>query len=210
MYIKVIIKTIFIYFFIISMYKVMGKKEIGQLSIIDLIVSILIAGLSVTSIENPDKSIFISVVPIIIIVSMQYVIGYISMKNHKFRKLIEGTPSVIIKRGKLQFKEMVKLRYTLDDLILQLREHGIKSIEDVNYAVLENNGKLSIFKKENEYPFPIILDGKIDELVLEEIGKDTVWLYNILKNRNIDLNEVFYAFYKKDKTFIITKEETIN
>lgn len=210
MYITIIVKTIFIYFYIIFMYRIMGKKEIGQLSIIDLIVSILIAGLSVISIDDIDQSIFVSIIPITLIVLMQYLIGYITMKNDKIRKLIDGTPSVIIKRGKIQFKEMVKLRYTLDDLILQLREQSIKSIEEVNYAVLENNGKLSIFKRETEYPFPVILDGKIDEIVLEEIGKDTVWLYNILKTRNIKLENIFYAFYKKDKTFIITKEETMN
>lgn len=102
---------------------------------------------------------------------------------------------------------MRKLRYGLDDLISQLREQGIKSIEEVNYAVIENNGKLSIFQNETEYPLPIIMDGEIDYEVLKDMNKDENWVYNILKKKNIKLENVFYAFYTKNKTYIIKKDE---
>jgi uncharacterized membrane protein YcaP (DUF421 family) len=185
----------------------MGKKEVGQLSIIDLIVSILIAELAAISIENYDSSILTSIIPILCLVVIEILFSYIGIKSSKIKKLMDGSPVVIIKNGKLNFEEMKKLRYSLDDLISQLREQGIKSIEEVNYAVLENNGKLSIFNKDTEYPLPIIMDGEIDKQVLKDLNKDEKWVYNILKSKNLKLENVFYAFYTKNKTYIIKKEE---
>jgi len=207
MYMVIFMKTVFIYFFIAFMFRIMGKKELGQLSILDLIVSIMIAELGALTIDKVDQSILISVVPIIIIVIIQLLMGYISLKSSKIRTIVDGKPVVIIKDGKLNFKEMTKLRYTLDDLVSQLREQGYQSIEEVNYAVLENNGKLSVFEATKEYPLPIILDGILDEKVLKEIKKDTVWLYQILKKNSVKLENVFYAFQKGEQTFIIKKSD---
>lgn len=209
MYLIIIAKTFFIYCFIAVVYRIMGKKEVGQLGIVDLIVSILIAELGALSIENSDASILVSVIPIAVIVAIQLIVGYLSLKNAPIRDIIDGKPSVIIKKGKLNFNEMTKLRYTLDDLVGQLREQGIKSIEEVDYAVLENNGKLSVFEKTKDYPLPLILDGKIDFQVLEEIGKEEIWIYEILKEKRIRLEDVFYAFYTSKKTFIIKKSDLL-
>ena len=92
------------------------------------------------------------------------------MKSNTIRYLIDGKPSVIISKGKINFKEMKKLRYNLDDLLMQLRVNSIKSIEEVDYAVLESNGKLSIFKRQDdpnrEYPLPLIIDGKIFSMII--------------------------------------------
>jgi uncharacterized membrane protein YcaP (DUF421 family) len=207
MYFNIIFKTVLLYFFIVIVYRVMGKKEVGKLSIIDLIVSILIAELAAISIEQYDSSILISIIPITCLVLIEILFGYVGLKNSKIKKLIEGSPIVIIKDGKLNFEEMRKLRYSLDDLISQLREQGIKSIEEVNYAVLENNGKLSVFNQDTEYPLPIIMDGEIDKQVLKDLNKDESWVYNILKKKNLELENVFYAFYTKNKTYIIKKED---
>ena len=113
----------------------------------------------------------------------------------------------IIKDGKLNFSAMAKIRYSLDDLILQLREKGYQSIEEVSFAILENNGSLSVFEGTHEYPMPLILDGVIDEVVLGEIGKDKGWLMRLLDRKKVRLENVFYAFYTKKKTFIITQDE---
>lgn len=207
MYLSIIVKTLVLYFFIVVVYRVMGKKEVGKLSIIDLIVSILIAELAAISIEEADRSIFTSIIPIIVLVVIQISISFISLKSVSLRKLIDGNPIVIIKDGKLNFKDMTKLRYTIDDLIAQLREQGIKSIEEVNYAVLENNGKLSVFENSKDYPLPIIIDGNIDYDVLKDMKKDKKWIYKILDDNNITLDNVFYAFYTKNKTYIIKKDE---
>ena len=208
MYFTIIIRTIFMYFFIILVYRIMGKKEVGQLSIVDLIVSILIAELVAVAIEG-KSNILIAVIPIGILVIVQIIMSYISLKSIKFRYLIDGKPTVIIKNGKLNFTEMSKIRYSLDDLITQLRLQGIKSIEKIKYAILENNGSLSVFCDDSDYPMPIILDGVVDYQVLKEINKDYKWLNNILKNKGLFLNDVFYAFYAGNKLFIIEKRDLI-
>lgn len=208
MYLSIILRTIFMYFFIILVYRIMGKKEVGQLSIVDLIVSILIAELVAIAIEG-KSNILIAVVPISILVVIQILISYISLKSVKIRYLIDGRPTVIIKNGKLNFTEMAKIRYSLDDLITQLRLQGIKNIEKIKYAILENNGNLSVFSDNADYPMPLILDGVIDYQVLKEIDKDYQWLDNLLKNKNLLLKNVFYAFYTNKKVFIIEKKDLI-
>ena len=194
MYLKIISKTLFLYFFIILVYRIMGKKEVGKLGIVDLIVSILIAELAALSIEEYDGSILVSVIPILCLVVVQIIFGYFGLKSSKLRNMLDGKPAVIIKNGKLNFKEMVKLRYSLDDLVSQLREQGIMNIEDVNYAVLENNGKLSVFKEEKNYPLPLILDGQIDYSVLKEINKNEKWLNLILEKNKIALKDFFTLY----------------
>lgn len=209
MYIGIILRTLFMYFFIIFAYRLMGKKEVGQLSIIDLIVSILIAELVALAIEGKNHSLLMSVVPIMVLVGVQIFISFVTLKNEKIRDLIDGKPVVLIKNGRLNFTEMSKLRYSLDDLISQLRLQGVKSIDKVKYAVLENNGNLSVFQDDADYPLPLILDGDIDKDVLKELDKDYDWLLNHLRKRNLELDEVFYAFYISSKLFVITRDELL-
>lgn len=208
MYINIIIKTFILYFFIVICYRIMGKKEVGQLSIIDLIVSILIAELAAMSIEETNRSILISVIPIALLVIIQVSLSLLTLKSNAFRKFIDGNPQILINKGKVNFKQMQKTRYSLDDLISQLREQGIKNLDEVNYAILENNGKLSVFSDNNVYPMPIILDGVIDVDTVKNMNKDIDWVYSILNKNKLKLDEVFYAFYTKDKTYIIKKSET--
>ena len=191
------------YFFIIFVYRLMGKKEVGQLSIVDLIVSILIAELIALSIQT-EKSIFISIVPILVLVGVQILISFITLKSSKIRYVLDGKPTVIINDGKIDIREMSKLRYSLDDLLIQLRLQGINSIDEVKYAILENNGELSIL---DDYPLPLILDCVFDYSILKNIKKDIDWLNKILNKKNIKLEDVFYASYTKDKVFIIKKSE---
>lgn len=209
MYIEIIFKTALLYFIIILAYRIMGKKEVGQLSIIDLIVSLLIAELAAISIEDTELSIFRSIVPIFVLVIIQVLLSFLSLKNSNFRKSVEGSPTVIIKEGKIKFNEMIKLRYSLDDLITQLREQGIKSIEEVSYAVLENDGKLSVFQNTKDYPMPIIMDGVINTEVLKDMKKNTNWVMKILNDKNLKLEDIFYAFHTKEKTFIIKKKDLL-
>ncbi len=185
----------------------MGKKEVGKLSIIDLIVSMLIAEMAAMSIEI-GKSLLISIIPILVLVSLQMLLSYISLKSDRIRNFVDGKPIVIINNGKLNFSKMKKLRYSLDDLISQLREQGVKSIEEVKYAVLENNGKLSVFK-DRVYPMPIIIDGVINYDTIKNINKNESWIYHILNKNNLNLDDVFYAFYANEKTYIIRKSEVI-
>lgn len=208
----VVLKTIFFYFFILIIYRIMGKREIGQLSIQDLVVSILIAEMVAISIENKTDPLAYTVFPIIVLVLLEIVMAFISLKCNKIRHIIEGKPALIINKGVINFKEMVKQRYTLDDLLLELRTNKIKNLMDVEYAVLENNGKLNIFKYnflkiKSENPFPLILDGKVETSTLNYINKDEKWLLDLLSKDNLSVSEIFYCFYKNNKAYIIKKED---
>ena len=170
----IITRTIFFYFFIFIVYRLMGKREVGQLGIIDLIVSILIAELAIISIENHENNIFKSIIPIITLLIIQTTLAYITLKNPKLRIFLDGNPSIIIKYGKINYSEMIKQKYNLDDLISQIREKGYRNIEEIEFAILENNGTLSIFpynkdKKNSDLPLPLILDNEIQKDTLKEL-----------------------------------------
>lgn len=210
--INVIIRTIFFYFFIFTIYRIMGKREVGQLSIIDLIVTLLIAELAVISIENYKDSLLYSLIPIIILVLLECILSYICLKNPTVRILLDGNPSVIIKNGKINYNEMLKQRYNLDDLLVQLRDKGYRSIEEVEYAILEGSGTLSVFPYANgksPLPLPIILDGDIQEDTIKHLKKDKKWVYDFLDKKDIRLQDVFFAFYKDKNIFIIKNSDLL-
>ena len=211
-YLNIFVRTLFFYFFIFLIYRIMGKREVGQLGIIDLIVSILIAELAIISIEDLSNNLFYSIVPILTLTFLQITLAYFSLNKPKFRIFLDGNPSLIIKNGKVNFKEMTKQKYNLDDLLVQLREKGYKSIEEIEYALLENNGTLSVFpygKKESYLPLPLILDSKIQADTLNHLHKDVKWVMDLLKKKNIELEEIFYAFYKDKNIFIIKNSDLL-
>lgn len=207
----VLYRTVLFYIIITILYRFMGKREVGQLGIVDLIVSILIAELAAISIDNHDESIFLSVIPIVALVLIQVGMSYFCLKNAKVRDVFDGTPSVMINRGVVNFKEMVIQRYNIDDLLTQLREQHIRTIEEVDYAILETSGKLSVFKKKDgqfgEYPLPLILDGEIQLDTLKQIKKNENWILKTLKEENVELDNVFYAFYKEKSLYLIKKSD---
>ena len=208
----VIIRTIFFYLFIFLIYRIMGKREVGQLSITDLVVSLLIAELTVISIEDYEKSMLYSLIPIIVLVLLQCILSYLSLKKPKFRIFLEGNPSVIIKGGKINYNEMLKQRYNLDDLLVQLRDKGYRSIEEVEYAILESSGTLSVFPYDtgkSPLPLPLILDGDIQEDTIKHLKKDKKWVYNFLDKKDIKLSDVFFAFYKDRNIFIIKNDDLL-
>ncbi|MDE5630256.1 MAG: DUF421 domain-containing protein, partial [Bacilli bacterium] len=186
-------RTLFFYFFILLCYRIMGKREIAQLSISDLTISILIAELVAISIENRDDNTLLTILPIVLLVGLEVILAYIQLKSNGFREFLDGKPSLIVDKGKLNFKEMVKQRYSVDDLLIALRSNQIKSIDEVDYAILETNGKLSIFKKNilkmsGDYPMPLVIDGKVDYDALRAINKTSKWLTNRLNENDLSLN----------------------
>ena len=214
-YFIVVFRTIFFYFVVLILYRVMGKREVGQLGIVDLIVSILISQLVAISIENYDETMLISLIPIVLLTLLQLLFAYLALKVPKTRSFLDGKPSVLIKHGRINFKEMCKQKYNLDDLLMQLRENGVRNLEEVEYAILETSGNLSLFKKNilsipTSYPFAIIVDGRIQDDVLVELKKNREWLFNILDKKDIELENVFYAFYKGNKTFIIKRSDLLD
>ena len=212
-YLIVVLKTLFFYWIIVIVYRFMGKREIGELSIVDLIVSVLMAELAAISIENYKGNILLSLLPSAVLVILQILVSKVTLKYGKLRTFIEGEPSAIINRGKVNFKEMIKQRYNLDDLLTQLRARQVKSIEEVDYAILETSGKLSVFPKQKgsgAYPMAVILDGEIQEETLQQIKRSKNWLLEMLALENVELEEVFYAFYRQHQLFIIKNSDCIS
>lgn len=209
-YVIVIFRSILFYIVITLAYRFMGKREVGELSVMDFIVSLFIAELAAISIENYKDDMLLSILPIVTLVLIQLCVAYISLKVTGVRKTVDGEVSVIINRGKINFEEMLKQRYNLDDLLTQLRAQSIKSIEEVDYAILETSGKLSVFKRDDDpdrtYPLPVILDGKVQEDVLIQIRKDINWLNRKLDEENFKLEDIFYGFYQKNRLFLIKRE----
>lgn len=208
--INALFRCLVFYIIIAISYRVMGKREVGELSIMDFIVSIFLAQLASISIENLEDNIFISMGPILLLVLIQLVLARLSYKNSKVRNILDGDVSVIINRGKINFEEMLKQRYNLDDLLSQLRDKEIKSIEEVDYAILETSGKLSVFKKSDDknsvYPLPVIIDGVVQEDVLMQIKKDKDWLDKMISNEGYKLEDIFYGFYRKNNLYLIKNE----
>lgn len=213
-YIKIVLRMSFFYVFIIMIYRIMGKREVGQLGIIDLIVSILIAELVTISVEDLSLSIWHSVIPIICLVIFQLILSFAGLKSGSFRNILDGKPVYIIKNGKVNYNEMIRQKYSVDDLLEHLREKQIRNIEEVEYAILENNGKLSAFTygkfgNNTPLPMPVIVDGDVQTDVLNEIGKDREYLDSLLNKKKVLVSDVFYAFIKGNSIYIIQYEDLI-
>jgi uncharacterized membrane protein YcaP (DUF421 family) len=149
-------------------------------------------------------------VAMIVLVLLEVGLGYLSVKNRKINKLFGGKPTIIISNGKIVYKNLINQRYSLDDLLLELRKQGIYSVEEVEYAMLETNGELSIFKYKpfkikSDIPLPFIVDGIIQEDILKQLNRSKIWLNDLLKSNGLDLNNIFYAIYQKNHVYVIKK-----
>ncbi|GGF94551.1 hypothetical protein GCM10010912_44370 [Paenibacillus albidus] len=139
--------TVLMYFFIFLCMRIMGKREIGKLSVFDLTISIMIAEIAVFVIEDIERPIYDGVVPMATLVLIQLLVAWLSLRSRKLRLFIDGKPSVLISDGKLHRGEMRRQRYNLDDLLLQLRGQNIDSPADVEFAILETSGQLTVVEK---------------------------------------------------------------
>ena len=203
----IIMRTFILYWLILVILRLMGKREVGELSIFDLVVFLLMAEVGAFALDDLKSKFLHAILPMIILLVIQMGVSYFSLKNKKFRDTIEGRPSIIMKDGIINEKEMRKQRYNLDDLLQQLREQQIGSIQSVSYAFLETSGHLSIFKKESEqFVFPLIIDGDIQQDHLQRFGKDEKWLREELKKQLIDdEKKIFYCSYENDELYIQLK-----
>jgi uncharacterized membrane protein YcaP (DUF421 family) len=186
-YLGIIFRTAVIYLVIWFLFRMMGKREVGELSVLDLVVSIMIGDIAVLSFEDLEKPFIRQTIPMFVLAILQITLAFASLKSVKLRNFMDGKPQIIINQGKIDEKAMRRQRYNFDDLLTQLREQGIIDINEVQFAILETSGKLSVIKKsdeegsESKVPFPLIVDGEIQEKNLDKIGKNHVWLLNQLK-----------------------------
>jgi len=219
---NVILRTIIIYLTVLIVMRLMGKREVGQLSTFDLVVAIMIAEIAVFPMEELDIPIYIGLIPMFILVGGEILISYLCLKSRFLRKIIDGGPSIIISNGIILENEMRRQRYNLNDLLAQLREKGIFDISEVKYAILETSGKISVMPKtskrpltpedmnlslpEEDMPLPIIFDGQVMQQNLGLLGLTNEWLDGELKKYDLRTEEILYASVdSQGKLFISEK-----
>lgn len=228
----VLLRTVFMYLFVFLIIRLMGKREIGKLSVFDMVISIMIAEIAVISIESTERSMWVTIGPIAILVAIQLAISHITLRNRRIRLLFDGEPSVLIRDGQLNWREMRRQRYNLDDLLTQLRENRMPNVGDIELAVLESNGKLSVIPKERErletsqsapvarmkedtppkfrfeiLPVALVMDGKVQDDGLEKIGKNRFWLMGELRERGIrNFDQVFFCSIDHKGQFYIDRK----
>lgn len=197
-YLQLLFRTVFLYLLILIVFRLMGKREVGELSIMDIVVFVLIAECVAFAIEDVNKPLFQNVFPILLLLGIQYLNSLLALKSKKVRDLIDGDPSIIVENGIINQEEMRKQRYNLDDLFQQMREERIASVQKIKYAFLEPSGRLSIFLNDDDsLIFPLIVDGYIVERHLQFIQKDKDWLIESLKKKGYENTEdIFYCCYE--------------
>lgn len=197
------------YFAILIIFRLMGKREIGELSVLDLVVFIMIGEMAVVAIENHSEPVVNTLLPMVVLLGIQIALALFSLRSNRFRKLIDGKPSILISKGKIDEKEMRKQRYNFDDLLMQLRSKDIDNIADVEFAILETSGQLSVVKKSKNknkpasYTEPLIVGGKIQQNNLKKSNKTEAWLRSELQKRGYgDISRISFCSYQDGEFYI--------
>ncbi|MGG0738747.1 DUF421 domain-containing protein [Niallia taxi] len=205
-YIIILLRTLLLYAIIVLVFRMMGKREIGELSILDLVVYIMIAEIAVAAIEDIKTELVPTILPIFILLLIQIGLAALSLKSKSIRDLIDGKPTIIINKGKIDEKAMKSQRYNMDDLLLQLREKDVRNVADVEFAILETSGKLSVFEKEpskSGITIPLIIDGIIQKTSLEEVEKTEAWLRQELRKQgHKKLENISFCSFQDGKFYI--------
>ncbi|MBE3596830.1 MAG: DUF421 domain-containing protein [Hydrogenibacillus sp.] len=208
--IAMLTRTLVMYAFILVILRIMGKREIGKLSVFDLVVSIIIAEIAALTIDDTKMPLYKGLAPIGLLAAVQIAFSYASMKSRRFRELVDGKPSLVIEKGKIRDEEMRRHRYNIDDLLMQLREKDIADVGEVEFAYLEPTGKLSVIKKRSKRPvtnedlgrnvpedgllLPLIVDGAVIQDNLARLGKNEWWLKQQLHRfGSTDFSRVVFA-----------------
>ncbi|MCH5172046.1 MAG: DUF421 domain-containing protein [Erysipelotrichales bacterium] len=207
--INVILKTVISYFFLLAILRVMGKREIGKVSTFDIVVFFVISELFSLSLNEPEMSILHSIIPITVIVILQLISAFLSLKSSKARKLLEGQTSYIIYNGEIQQDVMKKERYTIEDLMVQLRTKDIQTPDEVSFAILEDNGTLNVITKQDcnvVDPEPLISDGVVVKQTLNRLCRDENWLNEELEKKDIhSIKDVFLCIALKSDLLVVKK-----
>ena len=212
----VFVRTIILYILIIALMRLMGKRQIGQLQTSELVVALIIADLAAIPMANIGIPLFSGIVPILTLFIGEAMLSFISLKSQYARRIFSGKPSIVVAKGELVEKELNKQRFSIDDLMEQLRIKNVANIEDVEYAILETGGSLSVILKTNKAPViredlniaaqykglptTLIIDGTLVKENLSIAGINENWLQNELRKNKIgSVKDVLFAFTTPEK-----------
>lgn len=218
------IRTLILYTLVILALRLMGKREIGQLQPFELVVLLMIADLAAIPSENVGIPLLAGIIPILVLVLTSILLSYIELKSERARGILNGTPSILIERGKIIEQELVRNRLPLTDLVEELRMKSIPNIADVEFAVLETNGQISILPKSSKRPvtpedlmlqpnyegLPIVLimDGKLNRANLARASKDLVWLDKEIKKSKLNgIEEVLFACLDSTENLFLQEKQ---
>ena len=217
------LRAIIMYIVVVCAIKFMGKRQIGELETSELVITFMISDIVSIPMQNSDQPILSGLIPIGVLTCLEILISWLMMKSPKFRQLTCGKCVIIISDGKINQKELCKLRMSTYDLCEQLRQMNVFSINDVAYAIMETNGKLSVLKKSEKQPpdanslkidvqkanldLTVISNGKINNYSLMLCKLTQEWLEKILQENNTKLDEIFLMTANFNKQFNIIKKE---
>jgi len=220
---EVLTHSLAVFFLLILLTRLIGKKFLAQMTFFDFVTGIIIGTIGGAYVTTEVEGIYVLLSPVILTI-LVIITGFFTLKSIPARKLIEGEPLVMVQNGKIYEKNMRKIRYNMDDLMMQLREKGIFDLGEVEFAILETHGQLSILKKSQYLPVTprdlnistrykgasseIIRDGRIVEQNLKQNNLNHEWLYNELASRNIkNIREVFLASLSTDGNLYVDLRE---
>ena len=195
-------RTVILYFLIMIGLRIMGKRQIGAVEPSELVLTMMISDLATVPMQDFGIPLLAGVIPILTLLALSMLLSHLSLRSLRFREVMCGTPAILIRNGEIQQSVMGENRFTVDELLEELRSQGISRVEDVKYAVLENSGQLSVLPWSREQPLtaaqmglepeddvtlPVILinDGRVLQKNLKACGKDTAWLQKELENRRL-------------------------
>ena len=195
-------RTILLYIIVIVALRIMGKRQIGELQPSELVVAIMISELAAIPMQATGIPLINGILPIVTLIVAEVILSYITLKSEKARVIISGAPSILIENGKINEKEMEKLRFNMDDLLEELRVSNCPNIADVEFAILETSGQLSVIPKSQKraltaediniqtkyegIPLTLVSDGKVNYINLHKAGVDRNWLVQELSKAGID------------------------
>lgn len=202
----------------------MGKRQIGQLQPSELVVAMMLSELASIPMESIEVPVFLGVIPVLTLVIAETVFSFFTLKSKRIRRILSGAPVLLIEKGFISEKEMKRMRFNIDDLMEELRTAGYASITDVEYAIIESNGTLSVIPKSNkrpltandiklsvEYeglPFLLITDGVVNTKMLASAGLSIDWLLEKLAEFDIhDIGDVFIATFDLSGEFFVQRKQ---
>ena len=206
---SIFIRTIIIYFILTLVLKIMGKRQIGELEVNELVSTLLISEIAAMPISDNNIPLLSALVPIVFIATLEIFISALKNKWHGLKKVIEGKPVYIIYKGRLNQNILAENRISINEVLTEMRSQGIGNLSDIYYGILEQNGKLSFLKSSDRetVAHTIIIDGVPDYDNLRRLGYNEEWVYKILRSRKISLSDVFLMSITDDNELSIIKKE---
>ena len=208
------IRTIATYFFLIIAMRIGGKRQIGEMQLSELITALMLSDLAVSPISREDTPLLFGFIPIITVICLEIICAFLATKNNILKRFFDGVPSVIIKKGSLNIDELTKARMGIEEFISEARQQGVRDMSDIEYAILEADGNLSVFQKsvtENGIAHIVIADGCLNKHGLSTLSLTEETLKNNLAERSLTLKDVFlYTVSDSGKeTLILTSGKAV-